>query len=71
MIILDGEQEIAAKRKNEQLSVTCISWPEQVALELDDDIRFVLHHVYSTSSLKQHSSDRHVAQLGHITLISS
>jgi hypothetical protein len=49
-----------------------ISWLEQV----NGDVRFVQdQHVeldfYSASSLKQHSSGRHVAPLGHIILIPS
>jgi hypothetical protein len=50
-------------------------WPEQVNFQLDDDeVRFVLDQhaeldFYSVSSLKQQSSDRHVAPLGHIILI--
>ena len=40
----------------------------------DDEVRFVLDQhaqfdFYSANSLKQQSSDRHVAPLGHIVLI--
>jgi len=40
----------------------------------DDEVRVVLDHyteldIYSASSLKQQSADRHVAPLGHIILI--
>ena len=55
-----------------------MSWWEQVAFQWnDDDVRFVLdQHTYllnfpRASSLKQQSSDRHVALLGHIILIQS
>ena len=48
------------------------------SFQLDDDneIRFVLDQhaeldFYSANSLKQHSTGRHVAPLGHITLIPS
>ena len=42
----------------------------------DDELRFVLYQyakldLYSASSLKQQSVDRHVAPLGHIILIPS
>ena len=42
--------------------------------ELDIDGRFVLDQhaeldIYNSSSLKQQSADRHVAQLNHINLI--
>ena len=54
-----------------------ISWQEQVYFQWDDDeVCFVLDQhteldFYSASSLKQQSSDRHVAPLGHIILIPS
>jgi hypothetical protein len=48
------------------------------SFQLDDDneIRFVLDQhaeldLYSANSLKQHSTGRHVAPLGHIILIPS
>ena len=42
----------------------------------DDEVRFVLDQpaeldLYSASSLKQQSTNRHVAPLGHIVLIPS
>jgi hypothetical protein len=42
----------------------------------DDEVRFVLDQhaefdFYSANSLKQHSTGRHVAPLGHIILIPS
>ena len=52
-----------------------ISWWEQVNFQRDDDdVRFVLDQhtyldVYSASSLKQQSVERHVVPLGHIILI--
>ena len=55
-------------------SPSAISWRQQVNFQWnDDEVCFVLdHHAefdsYSTSSLKQHSVDRHVAPLGHIIL---
>jgi hypothetical protein len=54
-----------------------ISWREQVNFQWDDDeVRFALDqhaelNFYSDNSLKQQSTDRHVAPLGHIILISS
>jgi hypothetical protein len=57
--------------------ISAISWREQVNFQWDDDeVCFVLdQHVemnlYSASSLKQQSADRHVAPLGHIILIPS
>ena len=57
--------------------VLAISWREQVNFQWDDDeVRFVLDqhaelYVYSASSLRQQSADRHVAPLGHIILIPS
>ena len=54
-----------------------ISWREQVNFKWDDDeVRFVLDQnadldFYSASSLKQQSTDRHVAPLWHIILIPS
>jgi hypothetical protein len=50
---------------------------EQVNFQWDDDeVRFVLDQhayldLYSASSLKQQSMDRHVAPLGHIILVLS
>jgi hypothetical protein len=54
-----------------------MSWREQVNCQWDDDeFRFVLDQhaeldFYSASSLKQQSTGRHVAPLGHIILITS
>jgi len=54
-----------------------ILWQEQLNFQWDDDeVRFVLDqhaelHFYSASSLKQQSTDRHVAPLRHIILIPS
>ena len=55
-----------------------ISWQEQVSFQWDDDdkVYFVLEQhaeldFYSASSLKQQSTDKHVAPLGHIILIQS
>ena len=54
-----------------------MSWREQVNFQWDDDeVRFVLDQhayldLYSASSLKQQSMDRHVAPLGHIILVLS
>ena len=48
------------------------NWREQVNFQWDDDeVRFVFDQhaeldFYSASSLKQQSTDRHVAPLGHI-----
>ena len=60
----------------EQLSnFSTISWREQVNFQRDDDeVRLVLDQhslldFYSASSLKQQSTDRHVASLEHIILI--
>jgi hypothetical protein len=56
---------------------SAISWREQVNFQWDDDdVRFVLDQhaeldFYSASSLKQQSTNRHVAPLGHIILIPS
>jgi predicted alpha/beta hydrolase len=58
---------------------SAISWREQVNFQWDDDDdegRFVLDQhaeldFYSASSLKQQSTSRHVAPLGHIILIPS
>ena len=56
---------------------TAITWWEQVNFQWDDDeVSFVLDQqpeldLYSASSLKQQSADRHVAPLGHIILIPS
>ena len=54
-----------------------ISWRKQVNFQWDnDEVRFVLDQhaeldLYSASSMKQQSVDRHVALLGHIILISN
>jgi hypothetical protein len=54
-----------------------IAWQEQVNFQWDDDeVRFVLDqhaefYLYSASSLKQQSVDRHVAPFKHIILIPS
>ena len=54
---------------------SAISWREQVNFQWDeDDVCFVLDQhpkldIYSASSLKQQSADRHVTPLGHIILI--
>jgi len=51
-----------------------ISWREQVTFHEKDDIRFVLDqhaYIYCASSLKQQSTDRHVAPLWHTILIPS
>jgi hypothetical protein len=54
---------------------SAISWREQVNFQWDDDeVRFVPDQhaeldFYSASSLKQQSTVRHVAPLGHIILI--
>jgi len=56
---------------------SAISWQEQVIFNgNDDDVPFVLDQhaeldFYSASSLKQQSTVRHVAPLGHIILILS
>jgi hypothetical protein len=67
-----SEWVIVVKR---QLSnFAAIVWREQVNFEWDDDeVRFVLDQhtkldLYSASSLKQQSADRHVAPIGHIIL---
>jgi hypothetical protein len=57
--------------------VAGISWRKQVNFQSDDDeVRFVLDQhaeldLYSASSLKQQSADKHVALLGYIILITS
>ena len=54
-----------------------ISWREQVNFQWEDDeVRFVLDQhaefdLHSTSSLKQQSTSRYVAPLGHIILLPS
>ena len=54
-----------------------ISWQELVIFRGDDDeVSFVLNqhalfNVYSASSLKQQSADRHITLLGQIILIPS
>ena len=56
---------------------SAISWREQVNFQRDyDKVRFILDQhaeldFYSVSPLKQLSTDRHVAPLGHIILILS
>jgi len=55
---------------------SAISWQEQVNLQWDDEVCFVLDQhteldFYSDGSLKQQSVDRHVAPLRHIFLIPS
>jgi hypothetical protein len=56
---------------------SAISRREKVTFQWDDDeVRFVLDQhadldLYSASSLKQQTVDRHVAPLGHIILIST
>jgi hypothetical protein len=66
---------IVVQRKRSNFSA--ISWREQVNFQWDDDeVRFVLDQhaeldFYSASSLKQQSTDRHVAPLWHIILILS
>jgi hypothetical protein len=56
---------------------SAILWREQVNFQLyDDEVRFVLDQhaeldAYSASSLKQQSTDRHVAPRRHIILIPS
>ena len=57
---------------------SAILWREHVTFwwDDDDDVRFVLDQhaelgFYSASSLKQQSTCRHVAPLGHIILIPS
>ena len=58
-------------------NLLAISFWEQVNFQWDDDeVRFVLDQhteldFYSASSLKQPSTDRHVAPLEHIILIPS
>jgi hypothetical protein len=58
-------------------NLSAISWQEQVIFQWDDDeVRFVLAQhaefdLYSARSLKQQFADRHVAPLGHISLIPS
>ena len=62
---------------NTNSNLSAISWQEQVNFQWDDnEVRFVLDQraefdFYSASSLKQHSTDRHVAPLRHIILIPS
>ena len=70
-----------AENKSEWLlfnaNFSAISWQEQDNFQWDnDEVRFVLDlhaelDFYSASSLKQQSTGRHVAPLGHIILISS
>ena len=55
---------------------SAISWREQVNFQWDDEVRFVLDQhaeldFYRASSLKQQSTDRHVAPFRHIILIPS
>jgi hypothetical protein len=55
---------------------SAISWGEQVNFQWDDEVRFVLDQhaeldFYRASSLKQQSTDRHVAPFRHIILIPS
>jgi hypothetical protein len=56
---------------------SAISWREQVNFRRDDDeVRFVLDQyawldIYSASTMKQQSTDKHVAPLRHIILIPS
>jgi hypothetical protein len=55
--------------------LSAISWREQVNFQWDDDeVRFVLDQddeldFYSASLLKQQSTGKHAAPLGHIILI--
>jgi hypothetical protein len=55
--------------------LSAISWREQVNFQWnDDEVRFLLDQhaeldFYSASSLKQQSTGKHVAPLGHIILI--
>ena len=51
-----------------------MSWLEQVNFQINDDDVLDEHtelDFYSASSLKQQSTERHVALLGHIILIPS
>ena len=63
--------------KRELSNSTAIASREQVNLQWnDDEIRFVLDQhasfdFYSANSLKQRSTDRHIAPLGHIIVIPS
>ena len=56
---------------------SAMSWREQVNFQWDDDeVHFLLDQhaeldFYRASSLKQQSTDRHVAPLGHIIPIPS
>ena len=54
---------------------SAIWWREQVNIQWDgDEVRFILDqldYLDFYSSLKQQSADRHVAPLGHISLIPS
>jgi hypothetical protein len=60
-----------------QLIFVAIAWRQQVNFQWnDDEVRFNLDQhaeldFYSASSLKQQSTGRHVAPLGHIILIPS
>ena len=55
--------------------MSAISWLEQVNFQLNDDDDVLDQHteldVYSASSLRQQSAEKHVALLGHIILIPS
>jgi len=70
-----SEWVIVASRQFSNLSA--ISWREQVNFQWDyDEVLFVLEQhalleFYSVSSLKQQSTGRHGAPLGHIILIPS
>ena len=60
---------------NEQFFSYIMAWTSYFQWN-DDDVRFVLDQhaeldYYSANSLKQQSSGRHVAPLGHIILIPS
>jgi len=62
--------------KRELRNSSAISSREQVNFQWNDEIRFVLDQhasfdCYSASSLKQQSTDRNVAPLGHIIMIPS
>ena len=55
---------------------SAILWREQVKLEDDNDVHFVLDQhtdldFYSSNSLKQQSASRQVASFGHIIFFSS
>ena len=61
---------------SEQFSATDTSWQEQVTIQWDDDVWFVLdQHALldfcTASSLKQHSVSWHDTPLRHIILIPS